>query len=132
MNRIQKAIILSWLILIGVVVCLYLEWRIVASIMLWVLLYVRGFNLNEKENCRKYFANRKGMMIACVVSMLTPAIWFAYRVFTAPNVFPEGIGKEMGVILIPAFIMMVIYDRWLYLDNNCVVSPRRNQDFHLQ
>lgn len=131
MNRIQKAIVLSWLILIGVVICLYLEWRFAASMMLWVWLFLRGFYLNEKENCRKYFSNRKGQMIVCMVAMIAPFSWFLYRMVSAPNL-TESTWIEIGVLSIPFLITMVIYDQWLYLNNDCKVSPRYNQETHLQ
>lgn len=131
MNRTQKAIILSWLIVIGVVICLYLEWRFAASIMLWVMLYVRGANLNEKENCRKYFLNRKGRMIFCVIAMILPFSWFLYRMVSEPNISKEA-WIVIGLSFVPFLIMMMIYDRWLYLNNDCKVSPRFNQDSNFE
>jgi hypothetical protein len=127
MNRIQKAIILSWLIVIGVVICLYLEWRFAASIMLWPWFYIRGNHLNEKENCRKYFSNRKGQMIFCIIAMILPFLWFLYRMVSDPNM-PENAWIVIGLPFVPFIIMMITYDRWLYLNNDCKVSPRYNQD----
>lgn len=114
MNRIQKAIILSWLILIGAVVCLYLEWRFAASIMLWVMLYVRGTNLNEKENNRKYFSNRKGLMIVFMLSVMAPFLWFLFQMVSEPNISKEA-WIVIGLSFVPFLIMMLIYDRWYYL-----------------
>ena len=129
MNRIQKAIILSWMILIAAVICLYLEWRFVDSMMLWAWLFLRGSCLNEKENCRKYFSKRKGQMIFCVVATMAPFLWFLFQMVTEPN-----ISKEAWIVIVlsfvPLLIIMMIYDRWFYLNNDCKVSPRYNQDTH--
>ncbi len=120
MNRTQKVIILSWVILIAVVICLYLEWRFAASMMLWVWLFLRGIYLNEKENCRKYFSNRKRLMIIFTLSLATPFLWFLYRMVSDSDIT----WNEIVVLSIPLIIMMLIYDRWLYLNHDCRVSPR--------
>lgn len=123
MNRTQKAIILSWAILIVVVVCLYLEWRFAASMMLWFWLFLRGIYLNEKENCRKYFSKRKVLMIVFILSLTAPFLWFLYSMVSAQNL-TEIAWKEIGVLSIPLIIMMLIHDRWLYLNQDCRASAR--------
>ncbi len=131
MNRIQKVIILSWLILIGAVICLWLEWRFVDAMMLWVWLFLRGSYLNEKENSRKYFSMRKGQMIFCMIATMVPFLWFLFQMITEPDISKEA-WIVIGLSFVPFLIMMIIYDRWLYLNNSCIVSPRYNQDSHLQ
>lgn len=123
MNRIQKVVILSWMILIGVVICLYLEWRFAASMMLWVILFLRGSYLDEKENCRKYFSKRKGLMIVFMLSIIAPFSWFLYRMVSAFDI-ADMAWKEIGVLWIPFIIMMLIYDRWIYLNHDGRVSAQ--------
>lgn len=127
MNRIQKAIIMSWLAMIGMVICFYLEWRYVSTIMLWVWLFLRGTNLNEKENCRKYFSRRKGLMIVNIIATIVPFLWFLYQMVSGPDISKKE-WIVIGGLSVPFFIMWMIYDRWLYLNNDCKVSPRYNQD----
>lgn len=131
MNRIQKVIILSWLVLIAAVICLYMEWRYVDSMMLWAWLFLRGFYLNEKENNRKYFSNRKGLMIFNIIATIAPFLWFLFQMVTESNI-SKAAWILIGLSFVPFLILMMIYDRWLYLNNDCKVSPRYNQDSQLR
>lgn len=123
MNRTQKVIILSWVILIAVVICLYLEWRFAASMMLWVWLFLRGIYLKEKENCHKYYSKRKGLMIVFILSLTAPFLWFLYRMVSDSDI-TDIAWNEIGVLSVPLIIMTLIYDRWLYLNHDCRASPR--------
>ena len=107
----------------GVIICLYLEWRFAASMMLWVWLFFRGFYLDERENCQKYFSNRKGLMIVFMLSIIAPFSWFLYRMVSDTDIVDMG-WKEIGMLCIPLIIMMLIYDRWLYLNHDSRVSAQ--------
>jgi hypothetical protein len=128
MNRKQKAIIASWALLIGAVVLVYIDWTRVAPYLLFLMLYVRG-SVDDKKAYREYFSGRKVMMMICIASMIVPATWFVYRVFSTPNI-PDSLGREMTMLFIPFIVTMIIYDRWLYIRNGCLLSPRYNSDSH--
>jgi hypothetical protein len=114
MNRTQKAISVTWVLLTGGAICVLFRLDHLVPYVLLLHLFVRGRFIDEEVALRTYFSNRSRRTIALLSCSITPWVWFIYRLLSEPRL-PDSIGRELLALSIPLLVIMAFFDRWLYL-----------------
>jgi len=123
MNRIQKSIIASWIVFAAIAFCLVKGWWFSGYLFPMLIAYVRRPYIDDWRKSREYAALKEGRSLAFMVSMLVPAGWFVFRVFSTPQL-PDTIWWEMGPLCIPYGIFLIGYERWLYTSSSGLQTAR--------
>ena len=113
MNRTQKAIIVSWVILTAIAVCVLSKITIFLPYGLILFLFVRGRVVDEEAAIKQYFHDYNRVTVSLMVFSVAPWVWYLYRLLSTTSL-TDTLGRKLLLVSIPFLSIMVIFDRWLY------------------